>query len=72
MTTLNKINKYLKRMNIDAEILAGKGYIYFTGPATSTWRETIVGGLYSVRELTVDQGQALFGEMCEINAMGSR
>ena len=72
MTTLNKINKYLKRNNIDAEILAGKGYIYFAGPATEQWHETIVGGLFSVKDLTNEQGYNLFSEMCEINAMGSR
>ena len=72
MTTLHKINKYLKRNNIDAEILAGKGYIYFAGPATAQWRETIVGGLFNVKCLTDEQGFRLFTEMCEVNAMGGR
>ena len=68
MTTLAKINKHLKKLNIDAEILPGKGYVYFAGPATSLWRETIVPGIPNVKMLTNEQGYALFTEMSELNA----
>jgi hypothetical protein len=72
MTTLAKINKNLKKLNIDAEILSGKGYVYFAGPATDLWKETIVPGMLNVKELTNEQGYALFQEMCELNSFGSR
>lgn len=72
MTTLAKINKNLKKLNIDAEILSGKGYVYFAGPAIDSWKETIVPGLFSVKEMTNEQGYALFQEMCELNSFGSR
>ena len=72
MTTLAKINKHLKRLNIDAEILPGKGYVYFAGPATSLWKETIVPGTPNVKMLTNEQGYALFSEMAELNSIGGR
>lgn len=72
MTTLAKINKNLKKLNIDAEILPGKGYVYFAGPATDRWHTTMVPGLFNVKELTNEQGYALFQEMCELNSMGMR
>ena len=72
MTTLAKINKHLKKLNIEAEILPGKGYVYFAGPATSLWRETIVPGIPNVKMLTNEQGYELFTEMSELNAIGGR
>mgnify|MGYP003592676066 CR=1 FL=1 len=72
MTTLAKINKHLKKLNIEAEILSGKGYVYFAGPATDHWKGTIVPGLFNVKNLTNEQGYALFQEMCELNSFGKR
>lgn len=68
MTTLAKINKHLKSHNIDAEILPGKGYVYFAGPATSNWRETIVPGIPNVKNLSNEQGYNLFQEMLQLNS----
>ena len=68
MTTLSKINKYLKSNNIDAEILPGKGYVYFAGPDTSTWKNTTVPGIPNVKNLTTAQGKELFSKMLELNA----
>lgn len=68
MTTLAKINKRLKKLNIEAEILPGKGYAYFTGPATAQWKETIVPGIPNVKNLTNEQGYELFTEMSQLNS----
>ena len=67
MTTLAKINKHLKKLNIEAEILPGKGYVYFAGPATTWWKETIVPGIPNVKNLTNEQGYELFTEMSQLN-----
>lgn len=67
MTTLAKINKHLKKLNIEAEILPGKGYVYFAGPATTRWKETIVPGIPNVKNLTNEQGYELFTEMSQLN-----
>ena len=72
MTTLAKINKHLKKLNIEAEILPGKGYVYFAGPATDQWKETIVPGLFNVKNLSNEQGYELFQEMSELNSFGKR
>ena len=72
MTTLAKINKHLKKLNIEVEILPGKGYVYFAGPATDHWKETIVPGLFNVKNLTNEQGYELFQEMSELNSFGKR
>lgn len=72
MTTLSKINKRLKRLNIDAELLPGKGYVYFSGPATISWHTTTVPGVVNVNNLTNEQGCDLFTEMSQLNAMGAR
>ena len=68
MTTLAKINKQLKKLNIEAEILPGKGYVYFAGPATIQWKETIVPGIPNVKNLTNEQGYELFTEMSQLNS----
>lgn len=68
MTTLAKINKHLKKLNIEAEILPGKGYVYFAGPATAHWKETIVPGIPNVKNLTNEQGYELFTEMSQLNS----
>ena len=69
MTTLAKINKNLKSNKIDAEILPGKGYVYFAGPTTSSWKTTVVPGIPNVKNLTNEQGYNLFTEMLQINSM---
>ncbi len=75
MTTLAKINKYLKNLGIEAEILSGKGYIYFAGPATDKWYYTIVPGIFNKKHLSNlsdAQGYKLYEEMCQLNSFGRR
>ena len=68
MTTIAKINKNLKSLNIDAEMHAGKGYVYFAGPAVQNWKTTSVPGIPNVKILTNEEGYKLFTEMNELNA----
>ena len=64
---LRLICERMKKLDIEAEILSGKGYMYFSGPATDRWHTTIVPGIPNVKNLTDEQGFKLFQEMCELN-----
>lgn len=68
MTTLSKINKYLKQNNIDAELLSGKGYIYFSGPDVLNWKIKIIPGLTNVKDISTDEGKKLFYQQMHLNS----
>lgn len=67
MTTLSKINKYLARNNIDAEILPGKGYVYFSGPAVVNWYIKAIPNLENVKNITNEEGKQLFFDLQQLN-----
>lgn len=54
-TTINQVNKALKAAGIDAELLRGEGYFYFSGKAMDVVQEQGVYGVYRLNELSVER-----------------
>lgn len=44
--TVDQVNHALKAAGIDAEIVRGNGYLYFTGPGLESWFTTSVPVCY--------------------------
>jgi len=63
MTTLNQVNMELNAAGADAQLYKGNGYMYFEGQATETWKSTIVSGISSVKQMSVEQWVYTFFEM---------
>lgn len=53
--TLKRVNAALKAEGIDAELVRGEGYFYFTGKAMDTVQEQGVYGVYRLGELSVER-----------------
>lgn len=53
--TLNVVNSAIAAAGIDAELVRGSGYFYFSGPAVESAYSSTVGGVYKIGSLTVDQ-----------------
>lgn len=51
--TLKQINAELKKRGVDATLVKGRGYFYFTGPATDGFFSTSVA-VYSLSAFTLD------------------
>lgn len=54
-TSIAAVNKALVAAGIDAELVKGRGYFYFSGPAVDCAKEQGVYGVYRLSELTVSQ-----------------
>lgn len=53
--TIKNINAALKAAGIDAEIVRGKGYFYFTGPAMDLAKEQGVYGVARLGDLPIER-----------------
>lgn len=51
---ISQVNAALKKAGLDAEIVKGNGYFYFSGPGTEKWYTASVM-VNSVSQLTLDQ-----------------
>lgn len=68
MLTLKTINRKLQEKGI-AERLAHNvydRYYYFTEGNTHKWPRTIVGGVYRLNQLTIDQWMNAYFELAEM------
>lgn len=49
------INSAIRKLGVSAELVRGDSYLYFSGEAVELAKESIVGGVYRVSDLTLDQ-----------------
>lgn len=53
--TLAQVNKALKDASFDCELVKGRGYFYFQGPAVDLAGEQGVYGVYRLSDLSIEQ-----------------
>lgn len=47
------VNSAIRKLGINAELVRGDSYLYFSGEAVELAKESIVGGVYRVSDLTL-------------------